>query len=259
MRFYLGTHEVSWLRRTTIPLFISAVRLRRQRTYPRALGPWALDSGGFSELSLHGRWTVTARHYAAEVVRWAELIGRLEWAAIQDWMCEPPIRALTGLTVREHQERTIASLFELRALAPSVPWTPVLQGWEIEDYLQHVEMYRAAGVELGELPVVGVGSVCRRQGTLEGAAIMRALSKLGLRIHAFGIKTQGLALFGDRIASADSMSWSYVARKREIRLPGCTHKTCGNCFRFATKWHDELIAGLADIHGAGPQQIEMPW
>ena len=34
-----------------------------------ARGPWALDSGGFSELSLYGRWTVTADYQLGEIKR----------------------------------------------------------------------------------------------------------------------------------------------------------------------------------------------
>ena len=49
---YLGTHETSWLSRAGVPLFISHRRLERIRTsLPMAAAPWALDSGGFSEIS----------------------------------------------------------------------------------------------------------------------------------------------------------------------------------------------------------------
>ena len=57
--FYLGTHHPSWLRKTDVPLFVSRRRLAGLKTLPRARGPWALDSGGFQELILHGEWTVS--------------------------------------------------------------------------------------------------------------------------------------------------------------------------------------------------------
>lgn len=44
MLFYLGTHQVDWLARACVPLFISRVRLLRLRTLPRARHRWALDS-----------------------------------------------------------------------------------------------------------------------------------------------------------------------------------------------------------------------
>lgn len=77
------------------------------------------------------------------------------WAAIQDWMCEPWILEKTGLTLDEHQRRTIESLRVLRELAPEIPWAPVVQGWAVADYLWHVEMYRDAGFDLTLEPIVG--------------------------------------------------------------------------------------------------------
>ncbi len=58
-----------------------------------------------------------------------EECGQLDWAAVQDWVCEPFMLKRTGLSVREHQRRTVASYLDLRSLAPEVPWVPVLQGW----------------------------------------------------------------------------------------------------------------------------------
>src|SRR5690606_3699977 len=175
---------------------------------------WALDSGGFTELAMHGRWTVSAAQYAAEARRFRDEIGRMEWAAPQDWMCEPWMLARTGLSVAEHQRRTVDNLLELRALAPDLPWVPVLQGWALGDYLRHVEMYDRASVDLRAEPLVGLGSVCRRQGMAEAERIVRALAGLGLRLHGFGVKLTGMRRFADALVSADSMAWSFDARRR---------------------------------------------
>ena len=239
--FLLGTHEVSWLGRTDVPLFISHRRLARQRRWPRAIGPWAEDSGGFSELSLFGAWVTTARDYAASVTRHAVEIGGMLWAAIQDWMCEPFMLDRTGLSLAEHQARTVNSYLELRELAPAVPWAPVIQGWRRADYHDHVRQYAAAGVDLGAAPVVGVGSICRRQATDEAAEILGSLAALGLRLHAFGLKTLGLRKIGGDVASADSMAWSLNARKNPP-LPECSHRSCANCLRYALRWRDQVLA-----------------
>ncbi len=69
MEFFLGTHQVHWLRQVEAPLFISVRRLRRLKTLPRVLAGWALDSGGFTELSQYGCWQTTPATYAAEVQR----------------------------------------------------------------------------------------------------------------------------------------------------------------------------------------------
>src|SRR5262245_1670856 len=99
----------NWLERTDVPLMVSRRRIeqRCKRRLPRALGPWVLDSGGFTELAMFGEWRSSAQQYAAQVRRYADEIGGLCWAAPQDWMCEPSMLERTGLTVAEHQRRTI--------------------------------------------------------------------------------------------------------------------------------------------------------
>lgn len=253
MTFYLGTHEPSWLKRTAHPLFISRRRLARIK-HPRALAPtlgrWALDSGGFSELTLFGRWETSPKQYAAEVRRWRDEVGNLDWAAIQDWMCEPIVREKTGLSVREHQARTVESLATLTALAPDLPWAPVLQGWHPDDYIAHAEMYRNAGFDLAAYARVGVGTLCRRQATAEATDILMALRPLGLKLHGFGLKLGFLKLrIAHGLASSDSLAWSFHARKRPP-LPGCRHASCANCFDYALRWSDAVKS-----YGYRPNQL----
>lgn len=254
MIFYLGAPEACWLGRAGVPLFVSRVRLVRVSTYalPRAKAPWALDSGGFSEIAKHGRWTVKPPAYVAEVYRYQDRIGSLRWAAIQDYMCEPDMLAKTGLTVAEHQRRTVASYFDLRDRAPDLPWAPVLQGWTLEDYLAHVQQYDEAGLPWSSVPVVGVGTMCRRQGTSDAVTILGALAgavreRGAPGLHAFGFKVKGLELVmraGVELASSDSMAWSQAARRRKLALDGCRHKTCQNCMRFALFWRQQLLEGI---------------
>lgn len=245
MKFYLGTHEPAWLSQTAVPLFVSRIRLERRKTLPRAMGPWAMDSGGFSELDATGRWSITPREYAAFARRCRDEIGRMEWAAVQDWMCEDRVRAKTGEAVEDHQLRTIISYLELRDLAPEVSWVPVLQGRSIWDYHRHAEQYRRLGVDLGRLPVVGVGSVCRRQDEVSGGLIVSTLADAhGFKnLHGFGFKMTGLDMVADRLASADSLAWSFHASKRDP-LPGCTHKQCQNCIRYALAWRERVLSRI---------------
>lgn len=243
MRLYLGTHEVSWLAKPDMPpLFISANRLTSRKRLPRALGPWALDSGGFTELKDHGGWRTNASQYATTVRRLADGIGNLEWAAPQDWMCEPFMLARTGLTVADHQRLTVENYMELRALDPQLPIVPVLQGWQLDDYLRCVDLYASAGVDLTAEPVVGVGSVCRRQATGEITTIVANLADRGIRLHGFGVKTLGLRRYGDYLTSADSLAWSARARRAAVEgvRPGCTHRSCANCPAFALAWYRKL-------------------
>jgi hypothetical protein len=248
MRFFLGTHQPCWLRRTDVPLFVSDRTLRRYRRLPYAHGPWALDSGGFTELSTHGSWRngPTPRQYVNRVRRYRDNIGHLAWAAPQDWMCEPFITGITGLTVAEHQRRTVDNFCELRALDDDLPFIPVLQGYRLDDYLTCIDLYRQAGIDLTTYPVVGLGSVCRRQATTEIAHIINAIRDAGItHLHGFGVKTAGLRRYGHHLISSDSLAWSYAAR-RDNPLPGCTtHKNCANCMRYAHQWRTQLLTTLA--------------
>lgn len=255
-RFFLGTHEPGWLRRSSVPLFVSRRRLARLARLPVAGFSWALDSGGFTELQLYGRWTVRPLDYVAEVRRYAAEVGRLEWAAPQDWMCEPvvlsggsvgPVRfAGTGLSVEEHQRRTVENLLELRTIAPELPWVPVVQGWTRDDYRRCWALYDAAGVNLEREPVVGVGSVCRREHSAQAQAIFEALQPL--RLHGFGLKLRGLERSAHLLTSSDSMAWSFGAARRG-NLCGKPHRrggiSCANCYTWAMMWRDQVVPKLS--------------
>ena len=257
--FYLGTHMPSWLqdeRFANVPLFVSRRRLvRYKRYFPKAVGKWALDSGGFTELSMYGGWKTSPEQYADEVGLFSERIGNLQWAAPQDWMCEPHILEKTGLCVRAHQERTVNNLLTLRTLRPDIAWVPVLQGWTIDDYLQCAEMYKQAGVNLLHERTVGIGTICRRQGTQEAEKIVRLFRSMGLRIHVFGAKITGLARYSDAVQSADSLAWSFNARKRGP-LETCKHPKCNNCALWALRWLNNLTHRISEK--SLPQQLVFP-
>lgn len=243
--FYLGTHKPGWLFREEfrdIPLFISHNALRDRRTLGKAVTRWSLDSGGFTQLSKNpAGWPPGCEEpYVEAVYRYAET-GTLDFASQQDWMCEPWL--LHDRSVTEHQERTVENFLTLRDLAPDLPWLPVLQGWEIDDYTEHLQMWQRAGVDLTTFPRVGVGSVCRRQHSEQIGEIMRTLSDAGIAIHGFGVKTEGLRKYAGYLESADSMAWSFCARY-ENPLPGHTHQSCANCPVYALQWRERLVSGL---------------
>lgn len=265
---YTGTHLPAWLwsGQADFHLFVSHRRLAGYRTLRPARVQWALDSGGFSELSLFGGWRTGPREYAEAVARYDEQIGRLEWAAPQDWMFEPHITAKTGLTVPEHQARTVANFVELTGLWPQLadsesPFMPVLQAapGDAEGYLECARLYEDAGVHLAGYPVVGVGTVCRIQDTALIGRVARGLQPLDLALHWFGVKLSGLPEIwppqerSDSLTSFDSMAWSYDAR-RAAPLPGCTgHENCANCPAAARRWRGRILATVAALERRGWQ------
>lgn len=240
LNFYLGVHRVNWLEQTDVPLFISTRLLSGRRRLPIPIGRWALDSGAFTELSMFGEFQTTPESYVAAVQRYVDEMGNLDWAAPQDWMCEPWVVAKTGLTVQEHQQRTVDNYLTLRSLAPDLPFVPVLQGWDLSDYAAHVDMYTERGVDLYGERLVGLGSVCRRQSTDQIDNLTWILSSRGLRLHGFGVKTLGLGRYAGHLVSADSMAWSYAARRSQP-MPGHGHKSCANCLLWALRWRERVL------------------
>ena len=152
----------------------------------------------------------------------------------------------TGLTIEQHQHASVCSVLQLReALQGAVHVIPVLQGWDVDDYVRCVRLYQRYGVDLWSEPVVGVGTVCRRQDTSEGNLIMRTLASMGLNLHGFGYKTEGLLAVAEHLVSADSMAWSFQARRDPFPLPGCAHRCCNSCPRYALRWREQLLQRMA--------------
>lgn len=119
------------------------------------------------------------------------------------------------MTVEEHQKLTVERYLEIRAaLNDQIYLMPVLQGWEPEDYVSHINQY---GTILTKSMWVGIGSICRRQNTREVYQIVGAINsnRPDLRLHGFGVKTSALKdpLMNYWFYSADSMAWSYAARR----------------------------------------------
>ena len=215
MKFYVGIHQPSDAQRLGA-VFVSVHRLvgprGRRSAFTRA--PWILDSGAFTTIAKHGGYPEPPAAYAAEIRRWAS--PNLIAAVAQDYMCEPHMLAKTGLTIADHQRLTIERYDALIAQdLAGVAIMPVLQGYDPADYVRHV---RAYGHRLPLDAYVGVGSVCKRNGRPDAIiAVLDAIhaERPDLRLHGFGLKTTSLKVqaIRDRLESADSMAWSYAARR----------------------------------------------
>jgi len=283
--FYLGTHRPGWLwdGSVDVPLMVSDRCLREYASLrPATVPEWALDSGGFTELSIYGTWTTGPREYCERVARYDREIGGLAWAATQDWMCEDEIirggrvspatvAPGTGLSEEEHQRRSVESYVTLDGLWPQYsdaqsPFIPSLQARTPRGYERCRAMYEAAGVDLGKLPLVGVGSVCRRSSAAEIRDVVSVIGDMSLVSHWFGVKLAGVRLAGLRTgaevtpsgllecgpASLDSLAWSLDARYGE-RLPECTHRAakCGGCRAYAARYRERVVGALRSARDSG--------
>lgn len=176
-----------------------------------------MDSGAFSALLKHGDHVLSVEQYAAHIRRWSRC-GTLLAAVTQDYMCEAAMLARTGLTIPDHQRLTIERYDALLRCETGVYILPVLQGYEPADYAEHVRMY---GDRLAHGAWVGVGSVCKRNGSpRQIIEVLLAIKMVrpDLRLHGFGLKATALADMFVRalLETADSMAWSFQARKRGL-------------------------------------------
>lgn len=208
--FYIGLDDLYYAWRFD-KCFISVNRLRERKS-PFRVNNWIMDSGAFTEITTHGRYRHEPEVYAAEIERWRNC-GTMELAVSQDYMCEPFVLKLTGLTVADHQRLTIERYDRLRN-ATDAPLMPVLQGFTPNDYLRHLVAY---GHRLMPGMRVGVGSVCKRNS--HPAVIEYILRQIkgarpDLRLHGFGLKMTALQRPEIRrlLHSSDSMAWSDAER-----------------------------------------------
>nr|WP_158073553.1 hypothetical protein [Actinophytocola xanthii] len=211
--------------------------------HPKAFVSWILDSGAYTEISKYGEWRYDPDLFGSVVTRVLDNVATPPaFCAPQDYPCETGSLSASGLTVAEHQEFTIESECYLRSEFRHVPWIPVLQGWKLSEYVDHVARYLAAGIDLTSEPLVGLGSVCRRTATHTVDEIITTLHGMGIRLHGFGVHRSVLARCGHLLYSADSMGWSRSARWRSRAMPGCDHEgNCTNCAEFASRWYHTTL------------------
>lgn len=214
MRFFVGIHQPSDAHRVDAA-FISINRIRNRKSGFR-VGDWIMDSGAFTILDTHGHYPESPETYAAHIRRW-DGNGNLLAAVSQDYMCEPFMLAKTGMDIPTHQRLTIERYDAIRAAGTGgVYLMPVLQGFAPADYVAHIRQY---GDRLAPDMWVGVGSVCKRNGdpaSIEEVLMAIKRERPDLRLHGFGVKTTALqsGLVRDMLETADSMAWSFAARKQ---------------------------------------------
>lgn len=210
-RFYVGTHMVNHAKELRYAM-ISVNRLIHRKSDFQA-HHWIMDSAAFTRITTHGEHH-PVYFYADQIHRWSKC-GLLDAAVSQDFMCEPFVLNKTGMTVDEHQSLTIERYVKLKSKVKNVYLMPVLQGFNPSEYVEHIRQY---GDLLEHGQWVGVGSVCKRNARV--SSIHRVLGAIkqtrpDLKLHGFGLKLTALqdGFIRKCLFSADSMAWSFAARK----------------------------------------------
>lgn len=212
--------------------------------------PIRLDSAGFVAMSEYGGfpWTVDDYLDLCAAAPW-------DWFASMDMCVEPEI-AVNESDIFDRIAGTVRLNLlcmngaEERGIQDRL--MPVIQGWEPHHYLRCLDRMSAC---LDGRKLVGVGSMCRRHvegwtGILEVVDALDRALPAGVKLHLFGLKSQGMAeLRGhDRIASVDSQA--YGIRARQIALESDDKdfkKTEEFVASVMAGWYGEQIAHLAKI------------
>ena len=191
---------------------------------------------------------ISAEDYAAAVARYYRVSSAVsDFAAPQDWMCEPFIIERSGLSVREHQERTVTSYLELRQDRPEPAIHSCLAGVASRRLPSPVPTCTPpTGVDLATLPLTGLGSVCRRQSTTRSPPSSPSWPAAAFACTGSGSRPAACHLYGHLLALPPTQKrWPVTPRAGHRPLPGCTgHKNCANCLVYATRWR-LIVARLA--------------
>jgi hypothetical protein len=149
---------------------------------------------------------------------WVREVAPTYWAT-RDYPCEPELLDYHDRTVVTHQQYTTERTIELFDLADDLGDVPgqrlaVLQGWSLQDYLDHLDQLRDHGLITDRL---GIGSVCRRNREAEIRRIVLAVRDelpSSVELHAFGVKQHSLQYPDvlDALASADSNAFNRRAQ-----------------------------------------------
>jgi hypothetical protein len=213
VRFFIGLHQPSDAKHFDCA-FVSVGRLRKRKGRFE-VGDWIMDSQAFTTIRTYGGYPHPVEEYAEQIKRWKGN-GNLLAAVSQDYMCEPAMLKITGLTVADHQRLTIERYDGLIRCATGCYIMPVLQGYTPDEYVSHIRQY---GERLAHGAWVGVGSICKRNAAplmILDVLIAIKQERPDLRLHGFGLKTTALAHGTIRalLETADSMAWSFAARRQ---------------------------------------------
>jgi len=168
-----------------------------------------IDSGGYSFMLGKGEYETADRKYLEFIEK-----HQPDFFALRDYPCEPDVLEKNGRTVQDHLEATTKRHQNLLSLMPefNIEAQPVsvIQGWKLEDYLNHLEMMKDQDLLTD---YVAIGSVCRRN---QDDEIRRIISEIHDRItdrklHAFGVKSNILRFkdMKSKLDSADSMAYEH--------------------------------------------------
>jgi hypothetical protein len=270
MKFYVGVgqqSQIMWVKDRFMLSFQVARRRKHVWGIPDRL-EWIMDSGSYSELKKHGKYTFTPEEYFNNILLWQP-----DYFVNMDWMCEPHQLEKTGKTAKEHQELSLEHQIKLHELLED-SWFKehcelmgIIQGWTPEQYVDHIDQLKEHDMIL---PYMGVGSVCRRAADKKIIDVIKTIRRElpDTNLHGFGVKTSLLkrSITYDCLDSVDSQAWCYTGWKACKNPQGhsmlgskcfvhdwkkCHRDTddCANCGRFMHQWVEKNLSLIENNRG----------
>jgi len=207
IEFYYGTTWI-WPIQYLPRVMISASFLRTRKSKLKIEKPWMMDSGIGGMFKDGSRPRLSLEEYA-NIISLHE--PPIAWT--YDYPCESSIIAKYCYTVSKAQDMTNENTAILRDSYGLKNVMSVVQGWDLNDYLENIDKIKSAGLLTERL---GIGSICRRGQTREITRIVKAIHNNvpnWVKLHGFGVKTSVLkteAIF--LLDSADSSAWNIERR-----------------------------------------------
>lgn len=226
--------------------------------------PWGginrlfIDSGGYSFMKGKGEYGTSNAAYLDFIAEHEPEV----WA-LRDYPCEPDVLAEHGRSVRDHQCKTTARHVDLLDAADdrTLPGRPVsvLQGWDVDDYLTHLDDLRERGALTD---YVGIGSVCRRNQDATIREIVLTVADAlpaGTDIHAFGVKASVLRFPDVRAAlrSADSQSYEFRKQWAVLQERGTGESGWRDSAYHYLRQRNEILRLIAGDADASSQQTTL--
>jgi len=177
-----------------------------------------LDSGGWQFFNRF-------RNYPFSVEQYVDFTNSFQpdFFATMDIPCEPDVTKKNKRTIKGNIDETIENTIKILDLKPESTLVPVIQGWNVEDYLYCIDEMKKQGLMK---PYVAVGTLCRRGNVSKILEILRVIRKnipFYVRLHGFGVKISSLKKpeIYNLLYSCDSAAWvSRVAHGEIILFTG---------------------------------------
>jgi len=207
IEFYYGTTWI-WPIQYLPRVMISASFLRNRKSKLKIEKPWMMDSGIGGMFKDNSSPRLSVEEYVNII-----LLHEPPIAWTYDYPCEPSIVAKYCYTVSKAQDMTNKNTAILRDYYGLKNVMSVVQGWDLNDYLENIDKIKSAGLLTERL---GIGSICRRGQTKEITRIIKAIHNSlpeWVKLHGFGAKTSVLKTEARFLLdSADSSAWDIERR-----------------------------------------------